>query len=65
MTLIEIKEAYYSQYPNFKYHNMKFWQSGEEYFSQACVPSTGEMYGNIFKLDIKNLTFQKVIIGDK
>lgn len=62
MTLEQIKEAYYRQYKAFVYHNMKFWQSGDEYFCQACLPSTGEFYGNTFKLDIKNLTYEKVIL---
>lgn len=65
MTLIEIKEAYYSQYPILKYHNCHFWESEGNYYCQAFNEITKEFYGNTFKLDINNLTMQKVIIGNK
>lgn len=59
MELLKIQDLFSNKYKVFKYHNMKFWQSDEGlYYCQAVKQDTKETYGNIFKLNVEELTYE-------
>lgn len=60
MSIQSIEQEYKQRYPAFKLHNMRFWENSEGFFCQAFNELSQLLYGNLFKLDVKNFEYTKV-----
>jgi hypothetical protein len=60
MSIDIIKQEFYAKYPAFKLHNMAIWQQENDYFAQAFDNMKEVLYGNKFKLNLNNMTFERV-----